>query len=50
MRQNPFTNKKSHRMSNQCSGKGGRTELLAVLAQTSGKMQEKVTSAQILRV
>lgn len=38
VRKNPFTNKKSHRMSNKWSGEGGKSELLAVLAQTSGKM------------
>lgn len=50
MRKNPFSNKKYHRISNKWSGERGRSELLAVLAQASGKTWEKVTSAQILRL
>lgn len=48
LRKNLFTNKK-YRISNNFGERGG-SELLAVLAQASGKTQEKVTSAQILRL
>lgn len=49
LRKNPFTNEKYHRISNNLVERG-RNELLAVLAQASGKTQGKVTSAQILRL
>lgn len=48
VRKNPIANTKNHSISNKQSEQGGKSELLLVLS--TCQLQEKVTSAEILRV